>query len=302
MGVAYSSFVKEDVGVYTVSSFKTNKFSVDRSSIPLNQIDTVLPFENVVFQVSLFQQSQAGFCQETNLHFSKVVIRYTKKLEEATDKKMIHAKLFIIRKLFNEVISIFDTMSVFWRYYFENHYIIAIHANNALKEKRDKYSERTLKVLHKFMDMAEKYMIQNMSFAFQLPPDYFEYFIQKYPKESYSYGYKKSRNHWLSVETANMVGTTCNNIKYNYESRLVSRIFSKIFPQDICEFIHGYAFTPLTITGKSFIEFFSDIYDYTNECVKPEFNKIAKSITLRRNYGAVSVAETFNVKIHDYRI
>lgn len=300
----YSSVVRESDGTSIISSYKFTQYTTNRSSLPLLPIGAGLFDEQVVFQLFLFQPPQRNFCEESNGNFLKVYKQYTNKMKEATQKQMFYAKIFIVRKILIKAISVFDIMSVFWRSDFENNYFVAIHADNILKKhyEHDKYVKKTIAVVRKFMSMSETFLLQNMNFAFQLPIEYFEYFIQKYPKESYDYGFKKSRNHWLSIEMANMVGTLCNDIKIKNELRLNTRFFSKIFPEEICSLINEYSFIPLPISGKTFVDFFADIYDYANECVKPEFEKITKSISRRQvSTGAITV-DTFNVRIYDYKI
>lgn len=222
-----------------------------------------------------------NFCEKSSSEYNVILNKYFKKMKECDNLGLFYAKMFIVRKVFCLAISNFHLMSKYWRNLFESHYIEAINIKN------NKHTKRTFLVAQRFIKMSEKYMLNHLCVAFQLPLKYFKIFVCKYPKETFEYGMKKSINHWLSKDMANIV-----NKQYNSLIIDVKLILNR-FPVEIINLITSYLFH-LPIKGKDIVEYFTSVYDFECDIFKTH-SKYYKHVRKR-----INDKEYFHIEMDDF--
>jgi len=252
----------------SISSYKTQRYKILRDSLPLKPIKVdsdILWFEDyAVFHVFTFQTNKEYYKNE-KIKFYNIFQKRVFEIKQAENRNLIFTKIFIIRRIFQNAIKHFYKL-ICWQVLFEDHYIMAMNAQNC----------KPCKMIMAFFELADSYLLQNINLVFS-NHKILEYFFQKYPKDVFMYGYQKSKLCWIDTKIANIINDYGPR-RLKIRMSAISAIFSKIFTSDISILIVEYSFIPEYIVGKTFIEYFLEIYDFQNECIKEKYTSIVKSV------------------------
>lgn len=243
-----------------------------------------------IFEIYTIHHSEEGFCNRVYATYIKNYHRHLSIL----DRVKGYTRIYVFRKMIQAAIKNFEEMTKYWRNLFENHYIAAIQIKREVNGN-EKCSRLTRKVIRKFIDMSEKFLLDKLNYVFLFPLEYFEIFAQKYPKQTTAYAIKLSKTQWLSKEMACIICAASKPELLKARTKLISRIFS--FPLEICEIISEYLDFQL---GRPFIDYFNETYDYENN--KPHTNyesiKYMKKSN-RPNQSLTGIVLTFMIQILD---
>jgi len=246
----------------TITSYRQEE-RVLRNKLPREALcngDFYTSFDDtVVFKIYRSYKSDTGFNNKTHQSF---LARYYRNLA-VIDHAPKYTKIYIFRKIIRNAIKSFVSMTKWWLILFNDHYTAAIEMLKELDS--EKCCEITRKVIDKFIEMSDKFLLKNLNIVFMFPLEYFRIFVQKYPAEMTYYAMKRSKNTWVSKELASIVCEKRDQIIH-----MRTKVFSYIFklPVEICELINLYCYEELY--GETFLNYFNNSYDYkTKEVQSP---------------------------------
>jgi hypothetical protein len=239
---------------HTTTTYR-EEIRIKRKDLPPEAIHNSLRYnETVVFKIYVSHKSDQGF---DNDHYQRYLTNFSKNLSLL--EKVPKIRLYVFRMIMRDAIKVFPAMSVWWRHHFINHYIAAIEILKVLGD--DKPSLDTRKVVDEFMSLSEAFLLENPDIIFGFPLEYFTFFAEKFPEETFSFALKRSRYNWVSKEMAQVV----RDINPS-RIRIISSIFKNL-PFAICKLICEYEYVEF---GETFLEYFNKNYDYTKNKTCPD--------------------------------